>query len=144
MSRRTKSSGKQVFLDIGVPQNFLKPIPAYTEHGFHPINGKSYRLNQCLNCMDGGIYAISCACTALYTGKTTTAFNKRFCEHFRSSNSAVFDHSKHCQVGKKRENFSIQFLENVQSRGKYSLSEREYLWNSRLRGIVNIQKTLLS
>ena len=36
MSRRTKLSGKQLFLDIGVPQNFLKPIPAYIEHGFHP------------------------------------------------------------------------------------------------------------
>ena len=121
-----------------------KGLRGDSEQAVSPINGRSYRLNQNLNCMDGGIYAISCACTALYTGKTTTAFNKRFCEHFRSTNSAVFDHSKHCQVGKKRENFSIQFLENVQSRGKYSLSEREYLWNSRLRGIVNIQKTLLS
>ena len=122
-----------------------KGLRGDSEQVVSPINGRDYRLNKNLSCVDGGIYAISCACTALYTGKTTTAFNKRFCEHFsKSSNSAVFDHSKHCQVGKKRENFSIQFLESVHSRGKYSLSEREHLWNSRLRGIVNIQKTLLS
>ena len=81
----------------------------------------------------------------LYTGKTTTAFSKRFNEHFqKNSNSAVHDHSRHCQIGKRMNDFSIQFLENVHSRGKYSLSEREHLWNSRLRGIVNIQKTLMS
>ena len=39
MSRRTKLSGKQVFLDIGVLQKIFKPIPAYTEHGFHPGPG---------------------------------------------------------------------------------------------------------
>ena len=43
----------------------------------------------------------------------------------KQNNSVVFDHSKHCQLSKQRENFSIQFLESVHSRGKYSLSERE-------------------
>ena len=70
-----------------------------------PISGRNYRLNKKLSCVDGGT-----------TGKTTTAFNKRFCEHFsKSSSLAVFDHSKHCQVGKNRENFSNQFLESVHS-----------------------------
>jgi hypothetical protein len=120
-----------------------KGLRGDNEQVVSPINGRSYSLSKNLNCSDGGIYAISCACTALYTGKTTTAFTKRFNEHFgKNSNSAVFDHAKHCQVGKKKEDFSIQYLENVHSRGKYSLSEREHLWNSRLRGIVNIQKTL--
>ena len=114
-----------------------------SEQVVSPINGRSYSLNKHLNCADGGIYAISCACTALYTGKTTTAFSKRFNEHFqKTSSSAVHDHSKHCQIGNRMNDFSVQYLENVHSRGKYSLSEREHLWNSRLRGIVNIQKTL--
>ena len=33
-------------------------------------------------------------------------------------------------------------LENVWGRGKYTLSEREYLWNKRLKGNINIQKTI--
>ena len=122
-----------------------KGLRGDTEQVVSPSNGRSYSLNKNLNCTDGGIYAISCACTAQYTGKTTTAFSKRFSEHFqKNSNSAVHDHSRHCQIGKRMNDFSIQFLENVHSRGKYSLSEREHLWNSRLRGIVNIQKTLMS
>ena len=36
----------------------------------------------------------------------------------------------------------VQFLENVWDRGKYSLSEREYLWNKRMKGSINVQKTL--
>ena len=36
----------------------------------------------------------------------------------------------------------VQFLENVWDRGKYSLSEREFLWNKRLKGNINIQKTI--
>ena len=56
----------------------------------------------------------------------------------------LFEHSQSCQLGKRKENFSIHFLENIYSRGKYSLSEREYLWNERLRGVMNIQKVLKS
>ena len=77
---------------------------------------------------------------SLYTGKTTTEFHNRFDNHFdQSKSSAVLDHTKTCQIGKSKENYTIQFLENVYSRGKYTLSEREYLWNERLRGILNIQ-----
>lgn len=109
-----------------------------------PTNGRSYPLNKNLNCSNCGIYCVFCPCLALYTGKTTTYYSNRFDEHFSSSGSAVFDHMKHCQVGKNKEDFKIQFLENMYSRGKYTLSEREYLWNERLRGIINIQKTLRS
>ena len=107
-----------------------------------PVSGRSYALDKNLKCENCGIYCILCPCTALYTGKTTVYYSKRFDEHFTSTSSAVFEHTKNCQVGKSGEDFSIQFLENMFSRGKYSLSEREHLWNTRLRGILNIQKTL--
>ena len=109
-----------------------------------PTNGRSYPLDKNLNCGNCGIYCVCCTCLALYTGKTTTYYSNRFDEHFTSPGSAVFEHMKHCQVGKNKEDYRIQFLENMYSRGKFSLSEREYLWNERLRGIINIQKTLRS
>ena len=43
-----------------------------------------------------------------------------------NSNSAAHDHSRHCQIGKRMNDFSFQFLENFHSRGKYSLSEMEH------------------
>ena len=119
-----------------------KRLRADSDTVISPTNGRSYPINLNLNCDNCGIYSISCLCTALYTGKTTTTFTQRFNKHFTSTSSAVFDHTKHCQVGKSKKDFSIQYLENMYSRGKYSLSEREYLWNVRLRGILNIQKTL--
>ncbi len=108
-----------------------------------PINGRVYPVNSSLKCDNCGIYAIFCRCLSLYTGKTTGQYNYRLHEHFSaSSGSAVFDHTKRCPLGKSMKDFSIQFIENMYARGKYSLSEREYLWNERLRGIMNIQKTL--
>ena len=110
-----------------------------------PTNGRSYPIDSSLSCSDCGIYCISCSCLSLYVGKTTTKFGQRFKEHFQKSRfSAVSEHSKTCSVGKEKTDFSIQFLESMYSRGKYSLSEREYLWNERLRGVLNIQKTLKS
>ena len=108
-----------------------------------PTTGRKYHIDPNLNCENCGIYKISCPCLGLYTGKTTTYFGNRFNEHFDSSrSSSVFEHSKSCLVGKHKDQYSIQFLENVYVRGKYTLSEREYLWNERLRGIINIHKTL--
>ena len=120
----------------------LKNLRPDSKEIISPINGRSYAVNTNLNCSNSGIYCISCACLSLYTGKTTTLFNQRFNEHFSSQASAVLDHTRSCQVGKSKDDFCIQYLENIYSRGKYSLSEREYLWNERLRGILNIQKTL--
>ena len=42
----------------------------------------------------------------------------------------------------KSKKIIVHFLENVHSRGKYTLSEREFLWNKRLGGEINIQKIL--
>ena len=80
--------------------------------------------------------------TPLYTGKTTVPFGTRFNQHFTQTSSSVFEHYKTCPIGVQKISYSVQFLENVHSRGKYTLSEREYLWNERLRGMMNIQKTL--
>ena len=108
-----------------------------------PTNGRSYVVTKNINCSNAGIYCICCACLSLYTGKTTGQFNKRTDEHFDpSKSSAVLDHTRTCEVGRNKEDYTVQYLENMYSRGKYTLSEREYLWNERLRGILNIQKTL--
>ena len=114
-----------------------------TNEVISPTTGRKYHIDSNLNCDNCGIYKIDCPCLSLYTGKTTTYFGNRFNEHFDPSKiSSVLDHAKHCPLGKSKDQYSIQFLENVFSRGKYTLSEREYMWNERLRGILNIQKTL--
>ena len=110
-------------------------------HVESPTNGRSYPINQNLVCTDCGIYCISCACLSLYIGKTTTQFNQRFKEHFQKSRtSAISEHSRSCSIGNEKRDFSIQYLESIHSRGKYTLSEREYLWNERLRGGAEYSK----
>ena len=54
----------------------------------------------------------------------------------------IYYHSKECPQWRRKEDYKLQFLENVFGRGKYTLSEREYLWNERLGGEINIQKIL--
>ena len=104
---------------------------------------RTYKLPS-LRCNDAGIYAIKCQrCHQQYIGKTTTSFAKRFTEHFqKSSKSAVKEHLAAC-TAKSHENFEMSFLESMHNRGKFTLSEREYLWNQRLKGSINIQKTLM-
>ena len=107
------------------------------------INGRKYYIDANLNCGNWGIYRVSCPCDADYSGKTTTSFGRRFNEHFQAyRESSVLDHSKVCTLGRTKEQYSIQFLENCFSRGKYTLSEREYLWHTRLGGVLNVQKVL--
>ena len=107
------------------------------------ITSYQYHTDRNTNCDDRGIYRITCPCSAAYTGKTTTSFGKRFNEHFQNyRESSVNEHSKICLLGQNKDQYKIQFLENSLNRGKYTLSEREYLWNERLGGEINIQKTL--
>ena len=107
------------------------------------ISNLTYHIDTKLNCDDCGIYRITCPCSAAYTGKTTTSFGRRCVEHFQQyRESSVLDHTKVCSQGKDRDKFRIQFLENCFNRGKYTLSEREYLWNERLGGEINVQKIL--
>ena len=49
-----------------------------------------------------------------------------------------------CQQCNVTRDFSITYVESYLSRGKYSLSEREMLWNERIKGRINVQKTLKS
>ena len=102
-----------------------------------------YRINANLNCDSSGIYRIICPCSASYCGKTTTSFNRRFDEHFQDSkDSSILDHTKICTLGSDKTNYKIQFLESSFNRGKFTLSEREFLWNDRLQCELNIQKIL--
>ena len=120
--------------------NNLRPE---SNHIMSKINGREYQIDTKLNCDNCGIYRILCPCTAAYSGKTTTQFGKRFDEHFQIyRESSVLDHSKVCALGRSKELYTIQFLENCLSRGKYTLSEREFLWNIRLGGELNVQKVL--
>ena len=105
----------------------------------------TYKIDSNISCVDSGIYAITCECASQYTGKTTVKFTGRFPEHFlKNKGSSIFEHTQQCTQGRSVTGYTIQFLENVCNRGKFSLSEREYLWNHRLKGSLNIQKTLRS
>lgn len=106
-------------------------------------NGSILKIDSSLGCMDSGIYAINSKCEAQYTGKTTGFYKERFNEHFLDTGgSSVKEHLSTCHVCLDKTDFKMQFLESVWKRGKYSLSEREYLWNKRIKGSINIQKTL--
>ena len=81
-------------------------------------------------------------CNSQYTGKTVN-FSQRFVEHFSTSRqSTVYQHKKECHKCYITKDFEVTLVENCHNRGKFSLSEREYLWNARIKGTMNIQKTL--
>ena len=105
------------------------------------LSQQKYHIDSNMNCEDRGIYRITCPCKAAYTGKTTTSFVQRFEEHFKG-NSSISEHVKSCTMGNRKSDYELQFLENCLNRGKYTLSEREYLWNERLGGELNVQKIL--
>ena len=107
------------------------------------VTKEQYFVDSTLNCDDGGIYVVDGACGSQYTGKTVD-FQKRFKKHFTSKTSSVYSHKKHCNDCAQVSDFEVTYVENYLKRGKYSLSEREYLWNHRIKGTINIQKTLKS
>ena len=106
------------------------------------VTKNEYRIDSNTKCYNSGIYGITCKCVGQYSGKTTVGFNKRYPEHWNSVGSSVHKHLQHGKCTNDPNEVKMQFLENVWGRGKYSLSEREYLWNRRLKGVINIQKTL--
>ena len=104
--------------------------------------GCSYAIDNTLRCTNGGIYVVTGACHSQYTGKTVD-FCKRFKEHLSTSKSStVYQHKTKCAKCYIPQDFGVTFVESTSSRGKYSLSEREYLWNHRIKGSMNVQKTL--
>ena len=104
--------------------------------------GCSYSVDNSLNCSQGGIYVVTGSCQSQYTGKTVD-FCKRFREHFSTcKSSSVYQHQRSCVKCYIPNDFNVTFVENLSTRGKYSLSERELLWNFRMKGSMNVQKTL--
>ena len=97
-----------------------------------------------MTCWNGGIYVYDGACMDQYTGKTTVPYGTRTTEHVRrQKTSSVYKHREKCRQCTEG-SFKISFVEDYRKRGKYTLSEREYLWNSRIKGVINDQKTLLN
>ena len=105
------------------------------------VTGKNYHIDPNINCLNSGIYGITCKCKEQYEGKTTVTNCVRYNQHW-TNNTTFKEHLNLCKSNPTVDDVKIQFLENVWNRGKYSLSEREYLWNKRLKGTINIQKTL--
>ena len=109
------------------------------------VTGKSYRIAKNLTCDNGGIYLFEGACKDQYTGKTTVPNSQRTYEHIRKQkSSSVYKHREKCGQCKGSLDFSVSFIEDYRKRGKFTLSEREYLWNFRMKGVINDQKTLLN
>ena len=81
--------------------------------------GRRFKVDTNLNCIDGGIYVIDTTCTAQYTGKTIH-YGLRSNEHFLHGGTVISPHIQNCYVCNNATDFNV-------NRGKYSLSEREYL-----------------
>ena len=108
------------------------------------VTGISYKVDEDLSCQNGGIYVVTSACNSQYSGKTIN-FGNRGKEHFQTSKStAVYAHKQTCNTCNEAKDFNIAYVENYMNKGKYSLSEREYFWNNRIKGVINTQKTLKS
>ena len=104
------------------------------------VTKKKYFINPNTNCQHSGIYGITCKCAGQYAGKTTITNGGRFREHWFKATS-VRAHLRSCVSKPTVNEVKVQFLEIMWDRGKYSLSEREYLWNKGLKGNINIRKT---
>ena len=99
-----------------------------------------------ISCRNGGIYIYEGGeCVDQYTGKTTVPTGTRFLEHLRrQKTSSVYKHRLSCRQCQGSVNFKCSIVEDYRGRGKYTLSEREYLWNYRIKGVINSQRTLLN
>ena len=108
------------------------------------VTGKSYKMNNSLTCINGGIYVWEGECTDQYSGKTTVEFNTRMHEHLiKQKSSSVYKHISNCAECNGIGDYKVSFIEDYRKRGKYTLSERESLWNYRIKGVINDQKTLV-
>ena len=110
---------------------------------FSSTTKRDYKLGgRELTCNDGGIYVVTADCNSQYTGKTVD-FGQRMKEHLQTSKqSSIYLHKENCDICFTLHDFKVTFVESYQDRGKYTLSEREFLWNWRIRGSINFQKTL--
>ena len=90
--------------------------------------GNSYKLGRDLNCCEGGIYAVTGNCSQQYVGKTVS-FGKRMKDHLKTKSTSIHCHKQNCKKCCSVNNFKVTYVENYHDRGKYTLSEREFLWN---------------
>ena len=116
-------------------------LQSQLDHICSTTTGSVYLISQNLSCTDGGIYAVTGSCNSQYTVKSIDFF-KRCTEHLSQKSTSVYQHKNQCHKCNVPKDFQVTLIESYHDRGKYSLSEREYLWNSRLKGTINIQKTL--
>ena len=124
-----------------VCKNELRTMPGEVVSS---VTGDKFKIDNELSCYDGGIYVAKGACNGQYSGKTIH-FGHRGNEHFHTSKTtAVYAHRQQCNQCNVAKDFTITYVENFLSKGKYSLSEREYFWNHRIKGVINTQKTLMS
>ena len=108
------------------------------------MTGLKYGVDKNLTCSNGGVYVVKSGCLDQYTGKTIH-FGIRGKEHFQPSKlTSVYQLKQECDRCNGIKDFSITYEENYQNRGKYSLSERAFLWNNRIKGVINVHKTLKS
>ena len=108
------------------------------------VTGIKFNVDKDLSCNNGGIYVVKGNCNNQYSGKTIH-FGNRGKEHLDTSKStAVYAHKQKCNMCNEAKDFTITFVENYLNKGKYSLSEREFFWNNRIKGVINTQKTLKS
>ena len=105
------------------------------------VTGNKYRVEETLSCANGGIYVVPGKCLRQYSGKTIH-FGVRANEHFCRNASSIHKHKQECSSCNDARDFSICFVENYLNRGKYSLSEREFLWNYRIKGVLIIHIVL--
>ena len=104
----------------------------------------SYKVDKKLTCNEGGIYVIQGACSDQYTGRTIN-YGNRGIEHFKKSKlTSIYDHKNKCHHCNIINDFTVTYVGSYLSNGKYSLSEREMLRNERIKGRINVQKTLKS
>ena len=127
---------------VGPKCRFNPPLVQHISYVLFECSLISWTQQNNILYFSSGIYAITCKCVGQYSGKTTVGFNNRFPEHWNHKSSSVYKHLEHYKCTNNCNEIKMQFLENVWGRGKYSLSEREFLWNKRLKGVINIQKTL--
>ena len=105
------------------------------------VTGRQFKVNTTLSCCDGDIYVIDTNCSAQYTGKTIH-YGIRSNEHFLQGGTAISPHIRNCEICNNAVEFNLTFVESYLQRGKYTLLEREYLWNTRIRGSINTHKIL--
>ena len=107
------------------------------------VTGQKYKIHNGISCNDGGIYVVRGKCNSQYCGKTIN-FGVRTEQHLMSKSTSIYHHKQSCTDCNNVGDFDITLVENLSSKGKYSLSEREFFWNNRIKGVINIQKTLKS